>query len=85
MVNTEMPSLVPFVNQQLKKPVSTKWSGPLTSFQSKIEANKENRAYMLGSEAGYKELSMISPFTPGSDADVEWVDGYLDAVFLKRI
>lgn len=56
----------------------------MTSFQAKIEANKENNAYMLGSEAGHKGLSMEGPFTPGSDADADWMDGYLDAVFLKR-
>jgi hypothetical protein len=56
----------------------------LTSFRAKIEENKENHAYVLGSDAGHKNLSMEGPFTPGSDADADWMDGYLDAVFLKR-
>jgi hypothetical protein len=57
----------------------------LTSFQAKIEENKESHAYVLGGDAAYKNLSMQGPFTPGSDADAEWLSGYLDAMYLKRI
>ncbi len=57
----------------------------MTSFQAKIEENKESHAYVLGGDAAYKNLSMQGPFTPGSDADAEWLSGYLDAMYLKRI
>jgi hypothetical protein len=57
----------------------------LTSFQEKLEKNKENHAYVLGAEAASKGLSMEGPFPRGSDADVEWVDGYLDAIFLRKL
>lgn len=57
----------------------------MTSFQAKLEKNKENHAYMLGVEAAQDGKSMLGPFERGSPADREWVDGYLDAVFLRKI
>lgn len=57
----------------------------MTSFQAKIEKNKENRAYMAGVAAAYSNEKMASPFPKGSEAESEWIDGYLDAVFLRNL
>lgn len=57
----------------------------MTSFQAKLEKNKENHAYILGVEAAQSGKSMQGPFERGSLADREWVDGYLDAVFLRNL
>lgn len=57
----------------------------MTSFQAKLEKNKENHAYMLGVEACQSGKSMIGPFERGSLADREWLDGYLDAAFLRNL
>lgn len=57
----------------------------MTSFQAKIEKNKENHAYMRGVDAAYRNEQMISPFDKGSKAESEWLDGFLDAVFLRNL
>lgn len=57
----------------------------MTSFSKKIEEKKESHAYLLGAKAAQEGLSMQGPFERGSPADRDWVDGYLDALFLKRI
>ena len=85
MANMAMPSLVQYVNLQSKRPVSVKWSGLVTSFQAKIEKNKENHAYISGVQAAYSNKRMVSPFPYGSEPESEWIDGYLDAVFLRKL
>lgn len=65
--------------------VLSKWSGLLISFKTKIALKKENHAYVLGVEAAQSGKSMLGPFERGSDADADWVDGYLDAVFLRNL
>lgn len=57
----------------------------MTSFQAKIEKKEETYAYVLGAQAFQKGLSMQGPYERGSGADQEWVDGYLDAMFLGRL
>jgi hypothetical protein len=57
----------------------------VTSFQAKLEKNKESHAYMLGAEAASSGKSMMGPFKRGSEADQEWVSGYLDALFLRKL
>jgi len=57
----------------------------MTSFQAKIEKNKENHAYMMGVEAASMGLSMEGPFERGSSPDSDWVDGYLDALFVRKL
>lgn len=57
----------------------------MTSFSAKLEKNKENHAYVLGSEAAKDGKSMLGPFERGSSADRDWVDGFLDFVFLRNL
>ena len=57
----------------------------MTSFSAKLEKNKENHAYVLGSEAARDGKSMLGPFERGSPADRDWVDGYLDFAFLRNL
>lgn len=57
----------------------------MASFQAKLEKNKENHAYLLGAEAAQSGKSMIGPFERGSPPDSDWVNGYLDSVFLRRL
>lgn len=55
----------------------------MTSFKAKLEKNKENHAYILGVEAFQNGLSMDGPYERNSKADEDWIDGYLDAMFIK--
>lgn len=58
----------------------------MTSFKKKIEENTHSYAYALGVEAFYKGLAMnASPYDRGSKPDEDWIDGYLDAMFLRRL
>lgn len=57
----------------------------MASFKAKIEEKEESYAYLLGAEAFQKGLSMQGPYDRGSKADQEWVDGYLDAMFIRRL
>ena len=80
-----MQSLALSVKTHLKMQVLGKWSGLVTSFKAKLEKNKESHAYMLGVEAAKSGRSMVGPFERGSPADRDWVDGYLDYVFLRNV
>ncbi len=55
----------------------------MTSFKAKLEKNKENYAYITGVQAAYSNEKMASPYPKGSEAESQWLDGYLDAVFLR--
>lgn len=57
----------------------------MTSFKEKLEKNKETHAYLLGIETAWEGKSMLGPFERGSPPDREWVDGYLDYLFLRRL
>lgn len=57
----------------------------MTSFSAKLEKNKENHAYVLGAEAAKNNEALLGPFTRGSPADMDWVDGYLDYCFLRNL
>lgn len=57
----------------------------MTSFKAKLEKNKENHAYILGVEAFQNGLSMDGPYERNSKADEDWIDGYLDAMFIKEV
>lgn len=61
------------------------WSGPVTSFSKKIEEIQEDSAYALGSKAYIAGKSMSNHFVAGSEADAEWVDGYLDAMYIHNM
>ena len=57
----------------------------MASFKDRLEKNKQNHAYMMGVDAAYRNEQMISPFDKGSKAESEWLDGFLDAVFLRNL
>jgi len=57
----------------------------VTSFQAKIEKKEESYAYLLGVEAFQSGKSMQGPYERNSKADQDWVDGYLDAMFLRKL
>lgn len=57
----------------------------MISFQSKIDQNKQNHAYMMGVQAAYSNQKMTGPFPEGSDADEQWLEGYLDCVFMRNL
>lgn len=61
------------------------WSGLVTSFSEKIEKIQEDSAYVLGGKAYLAGKSMSNHFVAGSDADIEWVDGYLDAMYIHNM
>ena len=57
----------------------------MVSFKAKIEEKEESYAYLLGAEAFHNGKSMQGPYERNSKADQDWVDGYLDAMFLRRL
>lgn len=61
------------------------WSGLVTSFGAKIEEKAQSFAYVLGAKAWQEGLSMNGPFARGSEADRDWIDGYLDAMYLEKL
>lgn len=57
----------------------------MTSFNQKIVEQQKSHAYVLGVEAARNNKPLLGPFDRGSSADIEWVEGFLDAVFLKEL
>jgi hypothetical protein len=58
----------------------------MASFKEKLEKNKESHAYYQGAIACMEGLAMnTSPYERGSPPDSDWVDGYLDAAFLRKL
>lgn len=58
----------------------------MTSFKEKIEVKTFEYAYLLGAKAFQEGLAMkSSPYQRGSKPDSDWIDGYLDAMFLRRV
>lgn len=55
----------------------------MASFKEKLERNKEKQAYVLGAKAAMDGYSLdVRPFQHDAFVDQEWLDGYLDVVFL---
>jgi len=55
----------------------------VTSFSSKIKEKMDQHAYCLGINACNAGYPMgVSPYEGGSKLDKDWVDGYLDALFI---
>ena len=57
----------------------------MTSFWNKIKDREAVHAYVLGTKAYQDGLSMLSQYERGSKADADWLDGWLDAMFLRKI
>lgn len=57
----------------------------MSSFKAKIEKKEETYAYVLGVQAFRDGKSMQGPYERGSSTDQDWVDGYLDAMFLRSL
>ena len=58
----------------------------MTSFQAKLEKNKESYAYILGSNAfSYGLPRTNNPYAYGSKSYEDWADGYEDALFLREL
>ena len=58
----------------------------MISFKEKIEVKSYAYAYLLGVDALSKGLAMnTSPYDRGSKPDEDWVDGYLDALFVRKL
>jgi ribosome modulation factor len=58
----------------------------MPSFKEKIESNREKHAYVLGAKAAMDGYSIdMRPFRHDAFVDQEWLDGYLDVVFLGAL
>lgn len=58
----------------------------MASFKQKLERNKEKQAYVLGAKAAMDGFSIdVRPFQYDPYVDREWLDGYLDVVFLGAL
>lgn len=58
----------------------------MVSFKKEIEKKQESHAYYQGAKACMDGLAMnTSPYERGSKPDADWVDGFLDAMFLRRL
>jgi hypothetical protein len=57
-----------------------------TSFKHKLKEKEESHAYVLGAKAAMDGYSMgVRPFQYDAFVDQEWLDGYLDVVFLRSM
>jgi ribosome modulation factor len=58
----------------------------MASFKEKLEEKQESYAYYQGATACMEGRAMnTSPYERGSPPDSDWVDGYLDAMFLRKL
>ena len=57
----------------------------MTSFSSKIKEKEFEYAYYSGALAFMEGKSMTSPYERGSAQDEDWVDGYLDAMYMRKL
>jgi hypothetical protein len=58
----------------------------MASFQAKLEKNKESHAYILGADAfNHGLLPANNPYAYSSKPYEDWVDGYDDALFLRKL
>lgn len=58
----------------------------MVSFRKEIEKRQETHAYYQGAKACMDNLPMsTSPYDRGSIPDSDWIDGYLDAMFLRSM
>jgi hypothetical protein len=58
----------------------------MVSFKKEIEKKQQSHAYYQGAKACMDGLAMnTSPYDRGSGADSDWIDGYLDAMFLRSM
>ena len=57
----------------------------MVSFEAKLKEKQDSHAYVLGVQAYRAGSSMLGPYERGSPLDEEWVDGYLDAMFIYEL
>ena len=58
----------------------------MPSFEQKLKEKRENHAYVLGAKAAMEGYSIdMRPFQYDAFVDQEWLDGYLDVVFLRNL
>jgi ribosome modulation factor len=58
----------------------------MVSFKEKLEQKQELHAYVLGAKAAMDGYSTeVNPFHYDVFVAQEWLDGYLDAVFLRSV
>lgn len=58
----------------------------MVSFKQKLTQNQEKHAYVLGAKAAMDGYSIdVRPFQYDAFVDQEWLDGYLDVVFLRNL
>ena len=58
----------------------------MVSFKQKLIQNQEKHAYVLGAKASMEGYSIdMRPFQYDAFVDQEWLDGYLDVVFLRNL
>lgn len=57
----------------------------MTSFSSKIKEKRNEHAYYLGTCAYAEGLSMQNDYEQGSKLDEDWLNGYLDAMYLRNV
>lgn len=60
------------------------WNGLMVSFEKEIKKKKESHAYCKGAE-DFRNGITKSPFEADSNADEEWFNGFLDAMFLRKL
>lgn len=58
----------------------------MANFKQKLKEKEECHAYVLGAKAAMDGYSMdVRPFQYDALVDQEWIDGYLDVVFLRNL
>lgn len=69
----------------LVKPLLKKWSGLVVNFETKIKSMRDQHAYTQGVDAFSSNEPQQSPYTEDFKLDLDWLDGYLDAKYLRNM
>ena len=80
-----MLSLAQFVKMLSTKLLLKKWNGPVVNFATKIKSMRDQHAYTQGVDAFSNNEPQQSPYTDDFKLDLDWLDGYLDAKYLRNM
>lgn len=69
----------------LVKPLSKKWNGLVVDFAIKIKAMRDQHAYTQGVDAFSNNEPQQSPYPDDFKLELDWLDGYLDAKYLRNM
>ncbi len=57
----------------------------MVNFETKIKSMRDQHAYTQGVDAFCNNEPQQSPYTEDFKLDLDWLDGYLDAKYLRNM